>query len=125
MGYYTRHELNIPTIVQEAVVNEVLEYIVKEDLHCEINEFEGCSSMELNGEHCGEETIYFTQEPCKWYKSSDDMKTMSSQFKDILFELRGEGEEAGDIWKAYYLNGKEQMCKARVMFDKFDESLMD
>lgn len=124
MGYYTRHELSIETQVDDTVVNEVLKYIVSEDLNCKINEFAGCTTMELSGEHCGTEEVYFTDEPTKWYRSREDMKVMSSQFKDILFELRGEGEKSGDIWKAYYLNGKEQMCKARVMFDKFDESKM-
>ena len=52
------------------------------------------------------------------------MKDMSLQFADILFELKGEGEEAGDVWKAYYLNGKEQICRAKITFDEFDESKM-
>ena len=58
MGYYTRHELNIVTNVDESVVNEVLNYIVSEDLQYNINEFEGGSVMELDTEPYETERIY-------------------------------------------------------------------
>jgi hypothetical protein len=56
-----------------------------------------------------------TQEQCKWYEHDKDMIEMSMKFPLVLFKLHGEGEESGDIWDAYYLNGKSQKHKARVM----------
>jgi hypothetical protein len=50
------------------------------------------------------------------------MKEVSKQHPDIVFELHGEGEEAGDIWYKYYKNGKMQVCKGHITFDEYDES---
>lgn len=43
---------------------------------------------------------------CKWYDHEADMIQMSREFPDILFELTGEGEEAGDLWRKYFKNEK-------------------
>jgi hypothetical protein len=56
-----------------------------------------------------------TEERCKWYDWKDDMKTMSTKFKDVLFHLSGEGEESGDIWDAWFLNGKAQVHEAEII----------
>ena len=42
----------------------------------------------------------------KWYSSDSDMKLLSSEFADVLFTVYGDGEESGDLWIAYYKNGK-------------------
>ena len=63
----------------------------------------------------------FDQE-CKWYQHEDDMKRFSKLYPHILFELSGEGEESGDIWKKYFLNGKMQTCNVKMEFEPFDES---
>lgn len=62
-----------------------------------------------------------SQESCKWYEHESDMKAMSAVFPDVLFKLHGEGEESGDIWNAYYLNGKSQKKKARIMLVLLDD----
>jgi hypothetical protein len=61
-------------------------------------------------------------EPCKWYEHEDDMRKFSQLYPFILFELSGEGEESGDIWKKYFLNGKMKICSARIEFEPFDET---
>jgi hypothetical protein len=61
-------------------------------------------------------------EPCKWYEHEDDMRKFSQLYPFILFEFSGEGEESGDIWKKYFLNGKMQICSARIEFEPFDET---
>ena len=60
-------------------------------------------------------------EGCKWYSHEDDMRKFSIKFKVVLFELSGEGEESGDVWKEYYKNGKMQRCKAELVFSEYDE----
>lgn len=106
MGYYTRHTL---TIFDCADTSEIQEYINNND------------DMEYAlGDDFGE-----SSDSCKWYDYQEDMKTMSATFPSILFLLEGKGEEAGDVWKEYYLNGKFQRCQAKLVFDEFDENKLE
>lgn len=50
------------------------------------------------------------------------MRAFSLKHRDALFELSGEGEDNGDAWKEYYRNGRMHKCKARLVFDDFDEA---
>lgn len=59
------------------------------------------------------------EEQLKWYNHRADMKKISIKFPDILFILTGHGEQPGDLWREYHLNGKVQYEKAK--FDDFDE----
>jgi hypothetical protein len=58
-----------------------------------------------------------TNEVCKWYDHEDDLKALSMLHKGIIFILKGEGEESGDIWIKYFLNGKVQEARATVTFE--------
>lgn len=57
----------------------------------------------------------------KWYEHEADLREMSAAIPNVLFTLHGEGEEAGDIWDAYFLNGKGQKEKAVLTIGSFDE----
>lgn len=59
---------------------------------------------------------------CKWYEHEEDMKKVSKEYPETIFVLEGDGEESGDIWKKYFMNGKMQSCKAIMTFENFDES---
>lgn len=56
----------------------------------------------------------------KWYDHDTDMIEVSKQFPGVLFCLHGEGEESGDMWDAYYLDGKTQRCHAEITYPPFD-----
>lgn len=58
----------------------------------------------------------------KWYDYDNEMKMLSRNFPEVLFTLHGEGEDQGDIWNAYYLNGKSQKAKAEITIPKFNIS---
>ena len=62
------------------------------------------------------------EESCKWYEHDSNMRTVSKRYPETLFVLKGEGEESGDIWIKYYMNGKVQHCEARIVFEDFDEN---
>lgn len=64
-------------------------------------------------------------EACKWYDHEHDMIAFSKRFPDVLFELSGEGEEGGDLWRKYFKNGKVQRCPAIITYDAFDESKLE
>lgn len=56
----------------------------------------------------------------KWYDWKRDLLEMSKKYPFVIFLLTGEGEENGDMWKAYFLNGKCQVANAIITYDEFD-----
>jgi len=99
MGYYTSYTLEV------------------EDKHANLIE-ELCVTNEDAGYALY--TDGSTQDSCKWYDHKDDMLRFSQKHPDVMFTLKGEGEEAGDVWVEYYLGGKCQRCKASITFEDFD-----
>jgi hypothetical protein len=61
----------------------------------------------------------------KWYEHEKDMIALSKEFPDVLFELYGEGEAPGDLWRKYFKGGKIQRCYAKITFDPFDEKKLE
>lgn len=45
-------------------------------------------------------------ESLKWYDHERDMKAVSVKNPSVLFILDGEGEEAGDLWRKWFYQGK-------------------
>lgn len=54
----------------------------------------------------------------KWYEVDEDMEELSKAFPDVTFRLHGEGENQGDVWDSYWLNGVEEFCNAEVWIPK-------
>lgn len=60
-----------------------------------------------------------SRESIKWYEHEDDMRAFSKKYPEIVFELSGEGEDAEDQWRKYFVNGKMQVCKAEITFEVY------
>jgi hypothetical protein len=103
MGYYTSYKLKELT-GQDHLVGE----FVRED---------GDKGYQAYALHEDGES----GESCKWYDHEDFLKKFSLKHPKALFELSGEGEESGDVWKKYSQNGKVQTCKAVITFPEFDK----
>lgn len=99
MGYITRYSIN--TVPYEPVVELI---IANDDDLWPIHE---------------------DAEPCKWYQHEEDMVRFSKEYPDTVFELTGEGEDAGDLWRKYFKNGKVQVCDAIITYPPFDESKLE
>lgn len=56
----------------------------------------------------------------KWYDYKTDIAEFTKKYPDWLFTLQGEGEESGDLWKCYFVNGKVQVSVPRIVYDEFD-----
>ena len=55
-----------------------------------------------------------------WYDWEEDMILLSRKFPDVLFKLNGSGEDSEDLWEAYFLNGRVQICPGRIVYDDFN-----
>jgi|14_taG_2_1085336.scaffolds.fasta_scaffold63781_1 hypothetical protein len=96
MGYYTKFTLEILDGKDSSV-----------DYESEISEFSGY-------DWCFEGEI-------KWYGWDDDMKGYSKKHPNVTFSILGEGEESGDLWVAYFKNGKMHFAAAEITYEDFDE----
>ena len=108
MGYYTRFDGRVTG-------SKVLLDKFKED--AERGDTYGQYGSNLDDWTYGE---FFGGDSAKWYDWEKDMKELSSKYPHLLFELSGEGEEAGDMWKAWARNGKVVTVRARIVFDEPD-----
>lgn len=94
MGYYTRYDISAnPETVQQAIEDK-----------SQYSFYGGCTDQ------------------VKWYDCVEDCKEVSKAFPNLVITVEGDGEEQGDQWKAYFKDGKVQVCKAIVTFEPFDES---
>lgn len=56
----------------------------------------------------------------RWDTHEADLLALSAQHPHLLFTLRGEGEDAGDIWAKYFLRGQVQVAQAEIQVAPFD-----
>lgn len=98
MGYYTRYALKCS---DKALIKE----LIKE------NENAACA-FSASGSPC---------EEIKWYEHEEELREFSKRYPDVLFTLKGEGEEQGDLWIKYFQNGKMQLAAAKIAFARFDK----
>lgn len=109
MGYYTAYNLSVRTvdnkseIIDLATIDNIVSLLVEK----------GVIGYALDENLNCHDTV-------TWYDYEEDMLDISKQFPDVLFCLHGEGEESGDIWDHYFLNGKAQYCKAEINIPPFD-----
>ena len=105
MGYYTKFRLR-----------------VKNADHPEFEQFER-NELDANKETASGYYIrdaYYEGFECKWYDHDREMISLSLQYPSLVFELEGDGEEQGDSWRKYYVNGLRQECRAKITYDAFD-----
>lgn len=107
MGYYTSYNLTVYN-ANEGNINQVksslrnlglLNYVFWQDYAMVGNHYDFCCC-----------------ESQKWYEYEEDMKAVSKQFPEMIFELDGEGEENSDMWKAYFQNGEMEYCPASIQY---------
>ena len=55
-----------------------------------------------------------------WYEHEKEVAELSADFPALLFYLRGEGEEAGDVWELWARNGKTVKVQAELTFREVD-----
>lgn len=63
-------------------------------------------------------------ESCKWYDHAEDMIELSIRHKGTVFVLFGEGEDAGNLWRKYFKDGKTQESPAIISYIPYNENLL-
>ncbi len=63
----------------------------------------------------------------KWYECLEDMCDFSKRYPDLIFEIEGVGEEQGDVWEAYFCNGKykKYVVKTVIPSENWFQELME
>ena len=117
MGYYTHYSLDFTIRDTAWIPSEVKSKIAKWFKETPAAGY----ALVADGDAFDEDFSYRTSgEGSKWYDHEEDFKKLSRMIEDVTFEVGGEGEESGDIWKKYFRNGKMQSCKAIITFEPFD-----
>lgn len=115
MGYYTDFTLAVKGLAANSDPCEITDIppLMREVLEAEIEEM---MVFELGNSTDG----YYAN--AKWYDWEEDMRLLSKRFPNILFRLHGEGENIDDLWNAYFVGGKSQVCYAEIVYGEFDPS---
>lgn len=110
MGYDTRYTLALKTATGQTPPTSFSDEVIK---RLRVFSEEAAYVLEEDGSSadCG-----------KWYEHQEEITSFSKCYPSLLFILSGEGAESGDIWTKYFLGGKVQVEKARIIVDPFDPS---
>lgn len=133
MGYYTYHTLDISATAESFLMQ--CEHINPPEAHFCMTcgkEIQPCDPEDAIWDYINahEEMIYaFGKngdggDNSKWYDLEKDMRELSKLFPNYLFTVHGEGEEAGDLWNKYFLDGKCQTAQAAITYEKFDLTML-
>lgn len=61
----------------------------------------------------------------KWYEWAEQITSISKDYPEWLILVEGKGEESGDVWKAYFKDGKKKVLQAQITFPEFNESMLE
>lgn len=100
MGYYTTYTITVEPSVRDEVL-QTLNKISDGDVPSDSDVFNA-----------------------KWYDSADHLYWTSKKFPNTLITVEGEGEESGDLWIEYWLNGKVCGGAAKIIYPEYKPSLL-
>lgn len=109
MGYYTTYSMTVHNVKDKEQF----------DALCESLDAYGILRYALDSGSMYEDTAEFcSYNEVKWYEHEEDMKDISKKFPDMVFQLRGYGEDPEDIWEKYFKYGDCEECIAQVIIPK-------
>lgn len=100
MGYYTDYRLDVCTATKfgdSFTTANCISPLIETQLEDEIEKLDVFEGGDCDSGWYGN---------AKWYDWEEDMLLLSKRFPEIMFTLGGIGEEFGDIWEAYFYDGR-------------------
>lgn len=114
MGYYTNFFLSAKGYPEP--LPEEKAKLLAEDI-------KGATDLEyVNYHHSPVDGGYHVEADAeaKWYDCENDMYELSRRWPEVLFDLRGDGEETEDLWEQYWLNGEVQRNGIEIKWNPFE-----
>lgn len=99
MGYYTDFKITVKGKQQDE--EEFTEYLDKKTGYY-VDYYDG---------------IFHIQE-AKWYDWEKDMIEVSKEHPENLFQVDGEGEESGDIWRCFFHRGIKERVQVETVYSE-------
>lgn len=125
MGYCTRYDMSI----YEGDYNsyEIVKYMSEKNKECGAYyafRYDLRNTLDRLYHQSGAVYVLSLEgdDECGWDEHEKEMCDLSKVFTDVVFKLHGEGEENGDIWDKYFMNGKMQYCPAQISLPPFDKT---
>lgn len=108
MGYYTDYSLDAGPFAKRAEADAFIQDLVRvSGYHFVVGDFND------------EGYISATNWDAKWYDCREDVQRVSVDYPHVTVDLRGVGEEPGDMWKMRARAGVTERVAAQVVFSEF------
>ena len=131
MGYYTNYTLTVDNSqvkdevekTKQSEIEEIQQSNISDELKKRlIKDVEKTyqTSVVTQNDVIDHLTYNPFNDQCKWYEHTEDMCRVSKKYPNVIFSLYGNGEENGDMWVEYFMNGKFQVEKAVITYADFD-----
>ena len=129
MGYYTNYSMEVIDIDNKGYdAYKIAKYMLEKNDESEkfytfqygLRDFIDNIDLHINYDLCLD-----CDDEARWDDNEEEMLELSQEFPDVLFKLHGEGEESGDIWDKYFMNGKMQYCPAEIICPPFDRDKLE
>lgn len=111
MGYYTQFKVDFKLVGEQDPHVPFFYSGSSASLVFEFNRLIGEDLFDQNG---------WSKDSYKWYSWETDVLEASRRMPGVLITLTGSGEETGDLWRAYFLDGRVQSVRPRLEFPPFD-----
>lgn len=102
MGYQTCFRLNTIPNVTDELIDSMNQYF---------------------GAHFYDDDLLWG-DSCSWYAHERDMLDFSKQHPYFVFVLDGNGEDAGDLWRKFFRDGKMYEWRPMIERPAFDQKLL-
>lgn len=116
MGYDTVYSLKLKSLNKKVRINDKAKEAIIERL----------TGSDFEGSEYSKDAWYALDaygdcsDALHWYNAVDEIAVFSKLYPEILFTLHGEGDNNGDLWNVYIVNGLIQDAPAKPIYPKFD-----